>query len=134
MKHKILALASLIVICMALTAAKSKDLLQFDRTTYDFGTIYESDRPVDVEYTFTNTDTEPVAILTVNTGCGCVRAKYPTAPVAGGKSGVIKVTFKPKGQSGSINRNIKVRYRGAKAKSSRHITLRLRGRVTPDKE
>ncbi|MDE6333075.1 MAG: DUF1573 domain-containing protein, partial [Muribaculaceae bacterium] len=51
-------------------------------------------------------------------------------PVAPGKSAVIKITFLPKGQRGDVQKDIKVRYREAKARSSKRTTLRLKGFVT----
>ena len=116
---------------IALPSAKPGDILQFAETAYDFGTIAESHEPVTHEFQFTNVSDEAVAVLSVSTGCGCTRPTYPTEPVAAGAKGVIRITFKPKGQVGQVNKDIKVRFRGAKAKSSKRITLRLRGTVTP---
>ncbi len=68
----------------------------------------------------------------VSTGCGCTRPEYPAKPIDPGKSGKIKITFLPAGQRGDINKDIKVRYRAATARSSKRITLRLNGHVTPE--
>lgn len=124
------ALAALAVVAVT-TAGKKKEVLEFAEKTYNFGTVGESDPDVVHEYTFTNTADEPVAVLSVSTGCGCTRPEYPHAPVAAGAQGVIKITFKPKGQSGSISKDITVRYRAATARSSERTRLRLRGTVTP---
>lgn len=112
-------------------AAKGDDLLKFEETTYDFGTIKESDQPVVHEYEFVNTADEPVAVLSVSTECGCTHPEYPVKPLAPGEKGKIKVTFTPAGQGGEVNKDIKVRYRGAKAPASKRLTLRLRGTVAP---
>lgn len=114
-------------------SAKDNHLLDFAEKTYDFGTIADSHAPVVHEYKFVNTAEEPVAILSVSTGCGCTRPEYPVKPIEPGKEGVIKITFLPEGLSGDINKSIQVRYRGAKARSSKRITLRLNGAVTPGK-
>lgn len=123
----------LIIIAAAATAyAAGKDdgVLRFETTEYNFGTIDDSHAPVVHNYKFTNTTDQPVAILSVSTGCGCTRPEYPLKPVAPGKSAVIKITFLPEGQRGDIQKDIKVRYREAKARSSKRTTLRLKGFVT----
>ncbi len=132
MKNKITALLLLVIMAVALPSAGTKEILTFAEKTFDFGTVSESSAPVVHEFTFTNTSDEPVAVLSVSTGCGCTRPVYPVEPVAPGRTGVIKITFTPKGQAGSVNKDIKVRYRGAKARSSQRTTLRLRGKVIPD--
>lgn len=126
-------LSYLLLILSATLAANAADddILKFETTKYEFGTIPDDHEPVVHEYTFTNTSDEPVAVLSVSTGCGCTRPEYPLKPVAPGKTAVIKITFLPKGQRGDINKDIKVRYRGAKARSSKRTTLRLSGRVIP---
>lgn len=132
MKNKISAILILVVLAIALPSAGKKEILTFAEKSFDFGTISESAAPIVHEFAFTNTSDEPVAVLSVSTGCGCTRPIYPAQPIAPGKSDVIKITFTPKGQAGAINKDIKVRYRGAKAPSSQRTTLRLRGNVTPD--
>lgn len=129
MKTRLIIAAVALILAVALPSASSKDLLQFEHTTYNFGTVTEDTPSVVHEYLFTNTSDQPVAILSVSTGCGCTRPEYPVEPVAAGKSGAIKVTFVPKGQDSNVNKSITVRYRGAKAKSSRRVTLRLRGHI-----
>jgi hypothetical protein len=133
MMRKLIYSLIFVVALVALPSAKSGDLLQFKETTFDFGTISDTSAPVVHEYEFVNTADESVAVLSVSTGCGCTRPKYPTEPIKAGKKNKITVTFLPAGQSGEINKDIKVRYRGATAGSSKRITLRLRGVVTPSK-
>lgn len=128
MKHTLLCIF-LAFCAVALSSAKGKDLLQFDNTKYDFGIVDENHGPVVHEYKFVNTADEPVAVLSVNTGCGCTRPEYPVKPLDPGQQGVIKITFEPKGQDGSINKSITVRYRSATARSSKRVTLRLSGTV-----
>lgn len=111
-------------------AGKNDGVLRFDETRYDFGRINEDTHgPVVHEYTFTNVSDQPVAILSVSTECGCTRPEYPLKPIAPGQSAAIKVTFDPKGYPGNAEKSIKVRYRAAKAKSSKRTTLKLVGFV-----
>lgn len=121
---------SILLIFLGLACtAKTNHLLEFPVTSYDFGTVKSTAAPVVYEYEFENTADEPVAVLSVSTGCGCTRPEYPVKPLAPGEKGVIKITFLPEGQSGEINRSIQVRYRGATATSSKRLTLRLKGNV-----
>lgn len=122
----------LLAVMTIAASAKTKHLLEFADTSYDFGTVKESTAEVVHEYVFTNVSDEPVAVLSVSTGCGCTRPDYPVKPLAPGEKAVIRITFLPAGQSGEINKDIKVRYRGAKASSSSRITLRLKGAVVKD--
>lgn len=119
----------MVVMACVSAFAKGNDLLDFAEKKYDFGSISENSAPVVHEYRFVNTGDEPVAVLSVSTGCGCTRPEYPVRPIEPGKEGVIKITFLPKGQSGDINKSIQVRYRSATARSSKRLTLRLSGAV-----
>lgn len=130
---RILLLLAIIVSALTFQAAKPADALQFAQTAFDFGNISDQHDPIVHEFAFTNISDEPVAILSVSTGCGCTRPSYPTEPIKPGKSAKIKITFLPAGQAGQINKDIKVRYRSATARSSKRVTLRLRGHVTPEK-
>ncbi len=128
-----LVFVCLALLAVALPSAKGSHALEFKDTSYDFGTIADSHAPIVREYEFVNVADEPVAVLSVSTGCGCTNADYPVRPVEPGKGGRIKITFLPSGQRGEINKDIKVRYRAATARSSKRITLRLHGYVTPEK-
>ncbi len=118
------------LLAIALTSGKHASL-EFAEREFDFGSISDDHAPVVHEYAFTNTSDQPVAILSVSTGCGCTRPQYPLEPVKAGKTAKIKITFLPKGQRGEINKDIRVRFRGAKAGKAERVTLRLRGHVTP---
>lgn len=133
MKRSIFLILAMAIMALVLPSAKEPDVLKFAETTFDFGNITDKHEPVVHEFAFTNVSDEPVAILSVSTGCGCTRPTYPTEPVKAGKTAKIKITFLPAGQSGEINKDVKVRYRSATARSSKRITLRIRGHVTPQK-
>ena len=115
----------------SLSAGRKTGKLQFDHTSYDFGSVSSQTEEIVHDYTFVNTTGEAVAILSVSTGCGCARPVYPVEPIASGGTGKITITYRTKGQEGEVNRDIKVRYRGATANSSARTTLRLRGVITP---
>lgn len=132
MKRTLILLSLMLVVSLG-CAARSNQALEFAETTYDFGTISEKSDPVVHEFEFVNTSDEPVAVLSASASCGCTRPEYDPKPVGPGKKSKIKVTFLPEGQSGDITRVVQVRYRGAKASSSKRITLKLKGAVVPQK-
>lgn len=132
--YRILILLLVSLIAGTGTYAKSnpgkKVGVEFEATSHDFGTVAENKGPVIYTYTFDNTGSSPVAIITVATSCGCTRPEYTRKPVAPGEKGVIKVTFNTEGQRGEVNKDIKVRLRNANGKAER-VTLRLNGVVVP---
>lgn len=128
---RIILILFTLLCCGTLSAGHKTPQLQFDNTVFDFGTVSAKTEEVTHDYMFVNTSSEAVAILSVTTGCGCARPVYPVEPVAAGASGKITITYRTKGQEGEVNRDIKVRYRGATASSSAKTTLRFRGVITP---
>lgn len=135
MKHSLIsAKIAFLAAFLTLFVSAKPPALEFAEKEFDFGTISDTHAPVVHEYTFTNVSAEPVAVLSVSTGCGCTRPAYPLEPVKPGKKAKIKITFLPAGQRGEINKDIRVRFRGAKASKSQRVTLRLRGNVVPDKK
>ncbi|RZK74342.1 MAG: DUF1573 domain-containing protein, partial [Pedobacter sp.] len=67
---------------------------KFDKEIYDFGML-TGNKPVSVDFKFTNVGDEPLIISKVEASCGCTVPEYTTVPVKKGASGVIKVTFTP---------------------------------------
>ena len=128
MRHVILTLLAAI---LSIAAAYAKSL-EFPVTDFDFGTISDTASPVVHEFEFKNVTDEPVAVLSASAQCGCTHPEYPVKPVAPGATAVIKVTFVPTGQRGNINKDVRVRFRGAKARKSERVTLRLTGRVVAE--
>jgi Protein of unknown function (DUF1573) len=81
--------------------------MTFEETTYDFGTVKEG---VEVEHTFTFTNTGKVNLLISNakSTCGCTVPKWPDYPIAPGKSDKIKVVFKTAGKKDYQNKPITI--------------------------
>ncbi len=70
----------------------SKSGMTFDQSTIDIGTIKRGEF-TEIEYTFTNTGTEEIAIAQVST-CDCTEVlKRPYLPIKPGAKGTIKVKF-----------------------------------------
>ena len=132
MKH-ILTLILLVALCtLGLSAAKKGEVdVTFSSTVYDFGTVTDAAGAQTHEFVMTNNGTEPVAILSATTSCGCTRPEHSRKPVMPGDSTVIRVSFLPAGQRGAIMRDVKLRLRSAASKKSTRRTLKIQGNVLP---
>lgn len=126
-KFYITILVAAVSMVAAVAADKSSKIV-LERTSYDFGTIRESDGPVSVEFKFSNEGESPLVILSARASCGCTRPEYPKRPVAVGQSGTIKVTFDPNGRPGEFIKDVTVK---TNDKKSKRINLRLTGVVIP---
>ena len=73
-------------------------------TSFNFGTIGESDGYAEHIFKFKNTGTAPLVILKVQTTCGCTRPEWTELPVEPGEEGVIIITFNPVGRIGPFNK------------------------------
>ena len=65
---------------------------QWVTTTHDFGTI-QKDVPVEHEFEFTNTGSEPLLISSVKASCGCTVTAYTTDQIPAGGKGYVKATY-----------------------------------------
>ena len=128
---KTLILFMAIVACIAITAAapaKDGAQIKFDEKAHDFGTIGAEGGAVTHVFTFTNTGTKPLIVLSATASCGCTRPEYTTDPVKPGKKGEIKVTYLPSGQPlGEFNKVVRVRTNA----SGRRTTLQISGAIVP---
>lgn len=135
MKTKIIYLLIMLIGCTA--AVYGGGRRQGDKvgvsvaeSIYDFGTIYDDSPNVQHTFTLTNNGSGAVAILSASASCGCTKPKYDKKPFRPGESSQIHVTFIPTGQSGEINKDVKVRLKSAAGKSET-VNLHLRGVVLP---
>lgn len=109
-------------------AADNKPVITFDSDSHDFGVIHASAGKVSASYTFTNTGSSPLLILSVtNGGCGCTTPTYPKEPIMPGKKGKIVIHFDPTGRRGEFKRKVKV---STNAKGKRP-TLTFSGEIIP---
>jgi hypothetical protein len=86
----------------------SQPKIQFNQTTYDFGTIREEGGKVTGRFEFTNIGDSALVLTNVKPGCGCTAANYTKTPVAPGQTGFIDATYDPYNRPGSFNKNIRV--------------------------
>jgi len=115
--RKILLIMFFVISAVGIAMA-GKPEIKFASTSHDFGTIHEKNGRVTAVYEFTNTGDAPLSIVTVtNGGCGCTKPSFPLEPIAPGKSGVIKITFDPRGRAGEFNRTVKVKTNAGKSRN-----------------
>ena len=96
MKNLIIAIVAIFAIALPMNAKKkSGAIITFAETTHDFGYIQESGGAVSHQFTFTNTGTKPLIIVSAHASCGCTKPEFPKKPIEPGKTGVVKITYKP---------------------------------------
>ena len=111
-------------------ASAAGPAVEFPELVHDFGTIAENGGAVSHEFSFTNTGDAPLMIVNASASCGCTRPDFPKKPIKAGKSDRIKVTFLPAGRPGEFNKTVTIR---TNAKTTKKVTLRIKGFVTPAK-
>jgi hypothetical protein len=121
----IVALIFLVVGCAF--GQMNKAIIVFPEKEVNLGNFKETD-PVQVHhFEFVNQGKTPLIINQIKTSCGCVEAEWPKEPILPGKKGVVKVSFDPKGQSGSFSRAIVVHSNA----DTPMVTLVVNGVVIP---
>ena len=103
--------------------------MQFDTTTYDFGTVREGDI---VEYTFgfTNTGRTPLLITDARSNCGCTIPEVPEDQVAPGARSSIGVRFNTADKTGEQVKPVSITANTYPSMT----TVYLRGTVLPKAE
>jgi hypothetical protein len=93
---KWIALVTLLALqSFAWAQGKIDGLISFEKTTYSFGKIAK-EKPVTVEFTFSNPTNKPLIIEDATAECGCTKPEYPKKPVMPGQKGTIIVTYDAK--------------------------------------
>lgn len=119
----IIILAMVVMLVPAtLSAKKQQAEIKFDETSYNFGTIKEKGGKVTHEFKFTNTGDANLVILDASASCGCTVPEFPKAPIAPGKTGVIKVTYDPEYRPGNFIKQITIRSNAKNKKAVVKIT------------
>ena len=92
----------------ALVAASTSEekSIEWISTIHNFGEI-DYNIPVTATFEFTNTGSEPVAILKVKSSCGCTVADYSKEPVLPGKSATVSATYNAK-RNGHFQKSITI--------------------------
>ncbi|KON26510.1 hypothetical protein AC481_07065 [miscellaneous Crenarchaeota group archaeon SMTZ-80] len=103
--------SSILVLLFLVTQASAqinKSTVMFDKEIHNFGIINIDDGAVFHEFTFINTGNMPFIINEVRTSCGCTTPEWTKEPVIPGQTGLIKVSFNPKGRPGPFSKSITI--------------------------
>jgi len=109
----------------ALFAQEEKAILNFVKTSHDFGVIKEDGGSVFVDFQFVNNGKGPLIIHRVITSCDCAVADWPKEPIVPGANGSIRVVFNPKDRVGRFEKMITI-YSNAIAPTS---VLQINGTI-----
>ncbi len=129
MKKALIILTLLLIIPTVAISAAKKAEIKFAEQSHNFGTIAEHGGKVSHTFEFTNTGNANLVIIDAKADCGCTVPEYPTAPIAPGKKGKIKVTYNPLYRPGAFTKVITIKS-NAKQKKTR---IKISGTVNPNK-
>lgn len=101
-------------------------IMTFTENTHDFGTINEGDI-VEHKFTFTNTGTTPLVIISAKGSCGCTVSKWPKEPVSPGTTAELLVTFNSNGKPNMQTKQVAIT---ANTQNGTE-TLKIKAMVTP---
>ena len=87
---------------------KGGGILQFNRTTHNFGKITEGDT-VRTVFVYKNTGTDSLAVVVRGSGC---LGYGPLKPLAPGESAEVNVIFNSKGKNGVFTKSLAVTHDG----------------------
>lgn len=107
MKKLVLLFTLILGIGVAAQAQSKAAEFKFDKESYDFGKI-PVNKPVSVDFKFTNVGDEPIIISKVETTCGCTVPDYTKTPVKKGDTGLVKVTYNPTGAALPFSKSITI--------------------------
>jgi len=99
--------------------------LTFVDNEYAFGTVQQGDI-VEHTFSFTNTGSEDLMIMSAKASCGCTVPTWPRDAIAPGESGEIKVRFNTAGKLGVQRKSVTIR---SNAEGQNVIILLLSGEV-----
>lgn len=88
-------LLSIVILLTVVVTVVAQPRISSNKEVHNFGQI-EWKRPVEVEYTITNTGNEPLVLTDVTTSCACSVAEWTKEPIAPGAKGMVKASFDAK--------------------------------------
>ncbi|WP_195406952.1 DUF1573 domain-containing protein [Bacteroides congonensis] len=80
-------------------------ILRFDRTLLNIGTLTEDDAPKTYRFMCTNLSGKTLNLTRVKTTCGCVVADIQSGDILPGGTKVIELTYNPNNHPGTIDAN-----------------------------
>lgn len=108
---------------------QEEEILRFDRTVLDVGTLTEDDAPQTYRFTCTNVSGKTVKLTCVKTTCGCTAADVRMGEILPGETRVIALTYTPKNHPGTIDTNAFIYLASSDSLPAARLTLR--GNVLP---
>lgn len=106
---------------------EAQSVPKFELLIYNFGNVQEDKGIVSHEFVFVNKGPNILEIDTVEPECGCTSSNWTKDSLEVGESGIIIVSFDPKGLSGNFQKEIIVKFKGL----SNPSRLRVIGNVVP---
>ena len=122
---KIMSLAVMLIAATAMWAQNA--VIEFQKTSHDFGKINEADGRVTTVFQFKNAGMAPLVLSEVRASCGCTTPKWTREPVEPGQTGEITVTYNPNGRPGRFQKTITVTSNAETATTK----LYIKGEVIP---
>lgn len=133
MKYLLSALTALLLFTTAIAQkpaanAKPTEVIKFDKTEYDFGTIVQN-KPVSYNFIFKNISKAPVVIENATASCGCTTPEWVKTPIMAKKGSTIKAGFNA-AAPGVFDKTITVKIQGQQLP----VELRIKGKVVAAEE
>lgn len=85
-----------------------KPVIEFEKTTHEFGEIDENGGNAVYDFVFKNTGTTPLILTNVRASCGCTTPTWTREPVAPNQTGSVKVSYNPKNRPGRFSKSITI--------------------------
>lgn len=95
-------------------------LVKFKAESVDFGKTVLN-KPVSIDFEFTNISKTPVLVETARASCGCTTPKWTTEPILPGKTGKITANYSANGV-GQQSKTIWVKFKGVDQDKELHLT------------
>lgn len=105
-------------------------ILRFDRTLLDIGTLTEDDAPSTYRFMCTNVSGRTVNLARIKTSCGCLSAQVQTGNIQPDETREVLLTYHPKNHPGTIDADAYVYLSSSPQKPV--ARLRLKGNVLPE--
>lgn len=123
-------LALILSLFMTAAIASGQPVAVWLETCHDFGTFHEQDGKVTCQLRVVNTGDADLLILRVKSSCGCTASEFTRAPIAVGDTGIVTLTYNPKGRPGEFEKDAFVYTNGEPARER----LQIKGNVIPKPE
>ena len=103
---RLLFLLSLLFFTFSLSAQDSVESgISFDKREYDFGSVPRENKNYTCTFVLENKTDKPLVLLSVNTSCSCLKARYSRRPL---KSSITMTLEASKMEKGLFHRVVEV--------------------------